>query len=178
MVNGNCAVGRGPFFQSGFTYILVLLSLALTALASQGVLTYASQQALHDREDQLLQVGQSYVQAIKSYYDATPGTRKALPMRLQDLLEDTRQVGLQRHLREIYPDPLARSAEWGVLRTQDGGIMGVFSLSDQPPIRSGWVYLDGLELPPARKYSDWKFVFDPVANARLRQASNQMPLTK
>lgn len=151
--------------MQGFTYIAVLVALMLLGLASQGVVQYVSQQAQRAREAELLRIGQAYVAAIGSYYEATPGTVKRWPQRLEDLLDDHRQVALRRHLRELYPDPVTRSPNWTLIRASDGGIQGVSSTSSQVPVRTIAVELPGVSLMAASRYSDWRFVYTPPASA-------------
>lgn len=58
------------------------------------------------------------------------------PMELRDLLEDRRTGKLVRHLRQLYADPLTNSPTWGLQRSTDGRITGVYSLSTEAPVRS------------------------------------------
>jgi type II secretory pathway pseudopilin PulG len=110
--------------QSGFTYLGVLLAVAILgiglAAASEVWVTIATRQ----RMEQLDWVGQQYVQAIGSYYEASPGV-KAYPRALHDLVEDRRYVFVRRHLRQVYANPLAGTPDWEVVRTVDGGIRGL-----------------------------------------------------
>ncbi len=146
--------------QAGFVYVAVLVAMAMLAMATQGVMVVVSQQAQREREAALLQIGQLYVQAIGRYYQASPGVQKQWPQTLEHLLEDTRLVSVQRHIREIYPDPISRQ-DWVLIRTPGGGIQGVASASMQSPIRSGVVELDSLTLLPAARYADWQFIYHP-----------------
>ena len=150
--------------ERGFTFIALLVAMLLLSLATQGVMTSVSQQAQREREADLLRIGQIYAQAIGAYYEASPGVVRRWPTSLEDLLEDKRLVTIKRHLREIYPDPMTRTANWGLIRDQEGGITGVHSLSDVKPIRAGIVDLATAMLPPASRYSDWQFVHQPVAS--------------
>jgi type II secretory pathway pseudopilin PulG len=145
--------------QRGFTYIAVLVALLMLSLATQGVITYVSHQAQREREADLLRIGQTYAKAIGAYYQASPGTIKRWPATLEDLLEDRRLVGVVRHIRELYPDPITRTFSWDLIRAPDGGIAGVRSTSTLAPIRTGVVELDELTLPPAIRYADWEFVY-------------------
>lgn len=156
-------VQRPTRHQSGFTYIAVLVAMLLVSLGTQGVMTYVSQQALREREADLLRIGYAYVQAIGTYYEATPGSLKRWPRKLEDLTEDRRLVTVRRYLREIYPDPIMRSANWGIVVAPDGGIAGIHSLSDAAPIRTAGTDLGGMTLAAASRYSDWKFVFEATA---------------
>lgn len=155
----DCAYQKLALRQQGFTYIAVLVALLMLSLATQGVMTYVSQQAQRERETDLLRVGQTYAKAIGAYYQATPGTVKRWPADLQDLLEDRRLVAVVRHMRELYPDPITRTFNWDLIRAPDGGIAGVRSISTLAPIRMGAVELDGMTLPPASRYADWDFVY-------------------
>lgn len=156
-----------PHRARGFTLIVALLALFLLSLATQGVMTYVSQQAQRDRERMLVRIGNAYAAAIGSYYESSPGTVKRWPASLDDLLEDRRQVALLRHLREIHPDPMTRSKTWGLVPAPDGGIAGVYSLSDARPILEAGT--------PAVSYgtgriSDRRFIYTPGAPSAGIQA--------
>ena len=151
-----------PASDAHGTYIAVLVALLMVSLATQGVMTYVSQQAQREREADLLRIGQAYVQAIGAYYEATPGSIKRWPAQLEDLLEDRRLVTTRRHLREIYPDPITRSTQWDLVMASDGGIAGVRSRSDIAPIRSGAMDLGVVKLGAASRYADWQFVYHPM----------------
>lgn len=147
--------------QNGFTLIAVLAAMLMLALGTNQVVTVLAQQAQREREEQLLQVGQAYLKAIGEYYENTPGTVKRWPSELSDLLEDTRLIGLRRYLRKAYFDPITRSNKWGVVRAPDGGIQGVYSLSELRPIRTAGVGLPDEIGPTPARYSDWRFVYQP-----------------
>ena len=91
--------------QRGFTYVGLLLAVALAgvALAAAGMLW--STTAKRDKEAELLFVGDQFRRAIGSYYEGTPGAKR-YPQRLADLLEDKRLAITRRHLRRIYADPM------------------------------------------------------------------------
>lgn len=148
--------------QHGFTLLAVIAAMLLLALASNSVLTYVSQQALREREAELLRVGQLYAQAIGSYYEASPGSVKRWPRTLEDLVEDQRFVGIKRHLRQLYADPMTRTTNWGLVNASDGGLTGVYSRSEAQPIRNAAIALGALTLSPARRYADWQFVYQPA----------------
>jgi len=139
----------------------VLAAMLILALATQSVMTYVSQQDLREREADLLRIGQAYAQAIGAYYESSPGNLKRWPRTLEDLTDDKRFVGIRRHIREVYPDPITRSANWGIVMSADGGIAGVHSLSTAQPIRSAALELETLALPAASRYADWEFVYRP-----------------
>lgn len=146
--------------QGGFTLVAVLAALALLALATERVVFVLWQQAQREREAELLRVGVEFVRAIGSYHESSPGSLKAFPRELSELVEDSRFLGVKRHLRRIYEDPVG-GGPWELVRGSDGGIVGVRSASQRVPIRSGAMELDGLRLPAAQRYAEWEFVYKP-----------------
>jgi type II secretory pathway pseudopilin PulG len=147
-------VGR----QRGFSYIAVLAMVALMGIGLAAIGPLWADEARREREDELLRIGRLYAEAIARYQKASPGSAKRYPPTLEVLLMDTRFVGTVRHLRTLYPDPLGPARPWGLLRDADGGIRGVFSQSEAPPLRTVPVVLGAVTLAPATRYSDWQFV--------------------
>lgn len=146
-----------PSGERGFTYLGVLLLIAVSSVALAASGTLWSTCVQRERERQLLWIGGQYAQALRSFYRASPGLAQ-YPQALAELLEDNRFPSPQRHLRRLYPDPVTGSDDWGLLRAVDGRITGVYSRSDATPLkRSGfdaqWSTFEGLE-----HYSDWQFV--------------------
>jgi type II secretory pathway pseudopilin PulG len=111
--------------QGGFTYLGVLLAIALLGIGLAAASEVWSTTARRQRMAQLDWVGQQYVQAIGSYYESTPGRVKAYPRDLKDLVEDRRFAFVRRHLRQVYVNPLSGVADWQLINTADGGIRGV-----------------------------------------------------
>ena len=89
--------------------------------------------AAREREAELLYVGHQYRKAIERYYLSGP---RQYPRTLEDLLKDPRKPGTERYLRRLYPDPLTGKDEWGIVKGPDGGVMGVYSLSEEQPLKS------------------------------------------
>lgn len=148
--------------SSGFTMLAVLAALTLLGLSLQGVMWVVSTQTQREREWELLQVGAEIRAAIGRYVESSPGVAPQWPPSLEALLDDRRSVSLRRHLRRVYPDPLTRSADWGIVRAPDGGVAGVFSKSEARPIREGGLDLAMFGLGPAARYSEWRFVYVPA----------------
>jgi type II secretory pathway pseudopilin PulG len=148
----------------GFTYLTALFVVAILAggLALAG--TVWEQAAAREREAELLFIGHQYRRAIGLYYNSTPGAVKRYPQTLEDLLKDPRQPATQRFLRKLYPDPLG-GKEWGVVKGSDGGIAGVYSLSDARPIKVAGFKVRDAAFEGAQKYADWKFMHTPAAAA-------------
>lgn len=147
--------------ERGFTLpmVLVVLATCMLGLALAGPIW--AQQVRREREQELLRIGRLYAEAIASYRDASPGSAKQYPRLLEDLLLDTRFVGIRRHLRRLYEDPMNPGQAWGVIRDADQRILGVYSQSADTPLRRVPVTLGLLRLGPAAHYSDWKFIVEP-----------------
>lgn len=146
----------------GFTYLGALFAVALLAggLALTGELWQTSAQ--REKEAELLFVGNQYRRAIGLYYEATPGGVKRYPRALEDLLKDPRQPATQRYLRRLYPDPVAGSNEWGLIKAPDGGILGVHSLAQTLPRKSAGFRVRDAGFERAKTYADWKFLHAPA----------------
>jgi len=78
-----------------------------------------------------------------------------------------------RHLRRLYRDPMSASTEWGVLRAPDGGIMGVHSLSQETPIKTGGFAYRDLALQDAAAYTEWHFAYYADSPVGLRRPRPQ-----
>lgn len=160
---------------AGFTYLGVLFAVALmgTLLALAGETWQTAVQ--REKERELLFVGAEFRDAIGLYYNRTPGNVKKFPPSFDNLLKDPRYLVTQRYLRKTYIDPITGSKEWGVLKAADGGIAGVFSLSEKAPLKIASFREDNAGFENARKYSDWKFVFRPRSVASPGVAPGSPP---
>lgn len=146
----------------GYTYLTVLFIVAiLTAgLALTGEVWETS--AKREREAELLFIGDQYRKAIGAFYQNTPGAAKTYPRSLEDLLKDPRHPGTQRYLRRLYADPFG-GKEWGIVRAPDGGIGGVYSQSEDKPLKLSGFRVRDAGLEGAQKYADWKFSYAGAA---------------
>jgi type II secretory pathway pseudopilin PulG len=149
--------------QGGFTYLALLIAVAVggAVLASIGELTSHAQQ--REKEAELLFVGQQYREAIHAYYERAPGGAKRYPRKLEDMLADSRYPTAQRYLRRPYPDPMTGKTEWGLVAAPDGGIMGVYSLSEVQPVKTGGFGQLDPSFVDATRYADWRFFYRPAA---------------
>lgn len=148
---------------AGFAYLTVLFIVAIMAggLAVIGEVWHTT--AVREREAELLHIGNEYRKGIERYYLAGP---RQYPKSLADLLKDPRQPGTVRHLRRVYPDPITGKEEWGFVKAPDGGIAGVYSLSEDAPLKtSGFAVRDAV-LEGKTKYADWQFIYAPTAVAK------------
>lgn len=148
--------------QRGFTLAgaLILIAVLGAGMAAYGEL--ASHAAQREKEQELLFVGQQFRQAIGAYYERTPGAVKRFPQTLDELLLDKRHPVAQRYLRRLYADPVTGKAQWGVVAAPQGGIMGVHSLSDAAPVKTGGFAARDAALQGAGRYADWHFTYVPV----------------
>ena len=151
---------------AGFTYLTILFVVAFMglglAIAGQVWHTVVKR----EREAQLLYAGNQYRRAIERYY--LSGLNQ-YPRTLEDLLKDPRKPGTERYLRKLYPDPLAGRNEWGVVKAPDGGIMGVYSQSEDKPIKTAGFAIVNRDFEGAAKYADWKFIYNPAAAVPVAQ---------
>jgi len=164
-----------PISQKGFTYLALLIAVAVGGgvLAAVGELTSHAQQ--REKEAELLFAGHQYRQAIAAYYERAPGGAKRYPQKLEDMLEDARHVTPQHYLRKLYPDPVTGKAEWGLIEAPSGGIMGVYSLAELPPIKSGGFSREDQSFADAARYADWKFFYAPPNATSAQDAPNNAP---
>ena len=155
----------GPPAQGGFTYVglLVLIALLGLSLAATGVVWSQAQQRQKERE--LLFVGNQFREAIGRYYRSTPGPVKEYPQKLADLLQDPRQLTTQRYLRRIYRDPMSGEADWALVTAPSGRIIGVYSRALGRPIKQGNFRHRDRGFAGKAHYSEWWFVYTPVEQA-------------
>ena len=155
IVSPRCAARAG-----GYTYVALLVLLALYGLASAVAVSTASLLQQRANEEELLFVGRQFAAAFRSYYESSPAGNRQFPAKLDDLLRDPRFPGVKRHLRRIYADPMT-GAPWGLVAAPGGGIMGVHSVSQRAPLKVASFDADLAGLAHRRKYSEWVFQYAP-----------------
>ncbi|WP_374350003.1 type II secretion system protein [Chitinimonas sp.] len=148
--------------EAGFTYPAALFLLVVLMIMSARALNVWKTSEQHAREQELLWVGQQYRQAIKTYYELSPGSEKRYPSDLRDLLEHRFTTQIRRPLRRPYRDPITNRAEWGVVTAPDGGVMGVYSLSMAEPLKKGGFEESNAEFANKKHYQDWQFIYQPA----------------
>ena len=147
--------------QQGFSYVIAMFMVAILSILSLRALENSLTKKRRDQEAELLFVGQAYREAIRSYYENSPGTAKTYPDDLTSLLLDSRTTTTRRPLRRLYMDPITKSQQWGLVQTADGKVMGVYSLSLQQPIKIGGFPVALTAFKDAKHYRDWQFVYQP-----------------
>ena len=154
----------------GYTYIVVLVMLAVLSLAAALTLEVAETSARRSAEAELIGIGKEFERAFASYYRQSPAGARRFPDRLEDLVRDPRLPGVRRHLRRVYVDPLT-GKEWKTVPAPGGGIMAVYSGAEGRP------YLEEigplLAVPAVAgvaeaasqptSYASWLFGYDPSA---------------
>jgi type II secretory pathway pseudopilin PulG len=136
--------------SQGFTYLGLIIMLAVMAIFTVSSLQLGSIMTRRAAEHELLAIGGEFRDALASYAAATPEGQASLPQSLQDLLKDARYPATRRHLRKLYADPITGKEEWGTVTADSGvsggnggnggagsGIIGVYSLSEGTPIKTG-----------------------------------------
>lgn len=155
--------------QRGFTYLVMLLVLALGAAGASALGTQWRAAAQREREAELLFRGRQIAQALGRYAAATPQGQPRAPERLDELLEDRRGDTPLHHLRRLYADPFTGRADWQLITDASGRVLGVRSRAPHP----AWRRDLPAEVKVARQPSavaDWHFMTeagpDPGPNPR------------
>lgn len=142
--------------QRGFTYVWLLVAVAVMAAGLAAIGEVAATAAKREREAELLFVGDEFARAIAEYHASSPGAPQ-YPQKLEELLADNRYPNARRYLRRVYRDPMTGRADWGLVRGPGGGIVAVHSQSIERPLKTA-------NFPPryesfagASVYSAWRF---------------------
>ena len=145
--------------QRGFTYLGLIILLAILALVAAAGLKMGTVLQRAAAEEELLEIGAQFSEALRSYAAATPPGKPTQPPTLQDLLKDPRFPNPRRHLRKIFVDPITGKAEWGIVWLGDKvGVLGVYSLSETRPLKIANFDIRFLNMENREKISDWKFL--------------------
>jgi len=144
--------------ERGFAYLVLLIGVAIigVGLAAAGV-QWATVQK-REKERQLLFVGGEFRRAIAQYAEKSTNPTSRYPLTLDDLLKDPRYPMPQRYLRKIYIDPMTGTRDWGLLRGASGEIYGVFSQSDEAPLKMANFAPIDAQFEGRVKYSEWIFM--------------------
>ncbi len=162
----NCRMSKAPTIhhQSGFTYLGLLfavMAMGLSMALASEVWTTSQQR---EKENELLFIGHQFREAIRLYYETSPGGNKVFPHSLEELLQDPRFPEIRRHLRRVFADPMTGSTDWGIVTSEHGGIEGVYSLSVGAPVKTANFDAADTEFAGKQSYAEWKFVYVPSSN--------------
>lgn len=151
--------------QSGFTLLSVLFLMVVFGISLVGANTYWSTTVKREKEAELIFRGDQIRKAIESYYNASKsGGKNAYPRNLESLLKDPRSLSVKKHLRKMYLDPMSKDGEWGLITVASGGIKGVYSKSNDKPLKISNFSKEYIDFEKAKSYSDWRFVYDKNAS--------------
>ena len=144
--------------NDAFSYITALIFVSVMGISLTAASTYWSTIIKREKEKELLFRGDQIRRAIESYYGGeSGGGGSQYPASLNDLLKDPRSPTIKKHLRKIYRDPMTEDGQWGLVMASGNRIKGVFSKSEEKPLKVG-NFPSGYEgFENAEKYSDWKF---------------------
>jgi type II secretory pathway pseudopilin PulG len=160
--------------QRGFTYLGLIILVAILGLVGAAGLKMGSLLQRQATEQELLDIGAQFSDALYSYAAATPAGQPQQPPTLAALLRDPRFPQLRRHLRKLYVDPITGRAEWGLLyQPGSQGIIGVHSLSQAAPLKVGNFDARFAGFEGRAHFSEWRFMVD----ARLSSVPPAGPAT-
>jgi len=159
----------------GFTYIGLLVAVALAGLGLAVTGEAWRTTAQREKERELLFVGDEFRKAIKQYYESTPGGMKQFPKSLEALLKDERYPTTRRYLRKIYRDPMTGKRDWGLVRGPGESIMGVYSLAPGTPIKRANFPTEYSSFERAESYTAWRFAFSEAGAAASSEATAPAP---
>jgi len=165
--------------QQGFTYLSLVILLAIMGLVGAAALKVDALLARAAAEQELLEAGAAFSAALDSYAAATPQGKPPQPPTLQDLLKDTRFPNVRRHLRKIFVDPISGKAEWGITYLGDKvGVIGIYSLSQAQPLKLANFDARFQNFENKTHYAEWKFVAkDQGGLERINDATAKPPAT-
>lgn len=146
--------------EGGFTYLGLMVLVTIIGLVGAATLKADALLRRAAAENELLETGAAFGQALKSYADATPRGQPPYPPTLQELLKDPRVPGVRRHLRKIFVDPVTGKAEWGVVWVDPGsqrGVLAVYSLSQATPLKQANFDSRFPNFETRQHLSEWKF---------------------
>ena len=165
-------IALAAIVQRGFTYFLLLVLIAIMGIGMAAIGTLSRTERKREKEAQLLFVGDQYRRAIARYSTAAGGLNRRYPMTLTTLLKDEGQLAITRYLRKLYRDPITGGNDWGLIKRADGGIVGVYSKSEEEPLKIANFRKVDQNFESQKMYSDWKFTV-----ADLGSSSNAPPAT-
>jgi type II secretory pathway pseudopilin PulG len=149
---------RGAASQRGFTYLGLIILVTIIGLVGAATIKVDALLRRAAAEEELLEVGAAFSEALRSYASVTPRGQPTQPPTLKELLKDPRFPEVRRHLRKVFIDPLTGKAEWGIVYAGDRtGVLAVYSLSDAKPLKIANFDARFQGFENKEHISDWKF---------------------
>lgn len=159
----------------GFTYIGLLLAVAMFGVALVAVGDVWSTTLKRERERELLFAGDAFRRAIIDYFENSPGGVKQFPKSFDELLLDRRFPTVRRHLRRVYADPFTGNSDWGIVKGPGDTIMGVFSLSQAEALKKN-KFPPGYEAFEGKsRHSDWRFEYTQILSKPVETGTANKP---
>jgi type II secretory pathway pseudopilin PulG len=144
--------------QGGFTYLALLFAVLVMGVMLGLAADVWHTTRLRERERELLYVGNEFRVALNRYYANSPGGQRHFPQNLGDLVLDPRYPDVpHRYLRRIYADPITGTTNWGEQRSLAGEIVGVYSRSEDQPLKTSGFRERDKTFEGKTAYSDWVF---------------------
>ncbi|MDN2712025.1 type II secretion system protein [Janthinobacterium sp. SUN118] len=164
--------------QHGFTYLSLIIVVAILGLVGAAGLKMGSLLQRQAAEQELLDIGAQFSDALLSYAAATPAGQPQQPPSLAALLRDPRVPHMRRHLRKLFVDPITGRATWGLLyQPGSNGIIGVHSLSQAAPLKVGNFEARFAGFEGKAHLSEWHFMVSGQAPLPPAQPMNMPPGT-
>jgi type II secretory pathway pseudopilin PulG len=165
---------NGKAHQTGFTYLIVMFSIVLIGLSLMAAVQQWTTIMKREREAELLFRGDQIRKAIMAYYQ-TPklAGKNKYPVKLEHLTNVPDTSGTKRLLRKLYKDPVT-NGDWGYIKTADG-IRGVYSKSEEEPLRQGNFPEEYQSFEGKTKYSEWVFEVAPQPVQPSQPVTGQPP---
>lgn len=154
--------GKNPLNnQHGIALVFVLVAVTLIGLLAGIAGSSWTTIVQRSKEQELLWRGGQIRKAIGSYYKtAHAGAKTSYPSSFEQLIKDPRFVGVKRHLRRHYLDPMTGD-DWALIKEPGGRIRGVRSSSHQEPFKKDNFSTENEKFAGKSKYVEWEFVYLP-----------------
>ena len=142
----------------GFTFIAALLAVVVMGIMLGAAGKSWKTVMKREKEKELLFRGIEIRNAlVRWHYPQGPGMHPRSRLNdLKDLLKDPRTPGTTKYLRRLYTDPMT-GKEWQELKDPQWGVVGVFSASEEAPLKKANFPKELKEFEGKTKYSDWRF---------------------
>ncbi len=164
IMNGSSLRPIPRFLHSvnGFTFLAVMFAIVLIGLSLTGAVQQWKTIMKREKEAELLFRGDQIRKAIAAYQQ-TPGISN-YPRKLEDLVKVPNTSATKRFLRKVYKDPITNK-DWGIVQINGDRIRGVYSKSEEEPLKQANFPDDYKFFEGKKKYSEWVFVFTPAPPA-------------
>jgi type II secretory pathway pseudopilin PulG len=150
--------GKRAQREQGFVYIALLIGLTVIGIGLGATSEVWSQSRQREKEAELLFLGNQFRQAITSFYQQSPPAARRFPNALEELVDDLRAPDKPaHHLRKLYADPITGETKWGEVRLASGQLVGVYSLSNETPLKVFGFALRDKDFVEKGRYSEWVF---------------------